>query len=196
MRTSWLVRGLVSTVVFGSLAAAPALMSSALAQGVVAPAATPDRFDIPATDDGLPGMGPVRRYTWFRKLWHDKRQKWATEVAQDQGAVVLLGDSITQGWNDRLPAAFPGMKVANRGISGDTTRGVLIRLKDDVLALNPTAVVLLIGTNDLEEGARPDVVESNTRLILAALREHNPRMPDRPVPGVPELGEDEAPVRL
>ena len=177
MRTSSLVRGLVAIVMFGGLAAAPTLMPTALAQGVVAPAVAPDRFEIPATDDGLPGMGPVRRYTWFRKLWHDKRQKWATEVAQDQGAVVLLGDSITQGWNDRLPAAFPGMKVANRGISGDTTRGVLIRLKDDVLTLNPTAVVLLIGTNDLEEGARPDVVESNTRLILAALREHNPRMP-------------------
>jgi lysophospholipase L1-like esterase len=177
MRTSSLVRGLVSIVMFGGLAAASTLMPTALAQGVVAPAVAPDRFEIPATDDGLPGMGPVRRYTWFRKLWHDKRQKWATEIAQDQGAVVLLGDSITQGWNDRLPAAFPGMKVANRGISGDTTRGVLIRLEDDVLTLNPTAVVLLIGTNDLEEGARPDVVESNMRLILTALREHNPRMP-------------------
>ena len=177
MHTSSLVRGLVAIVMFGGLVATPTFVPTALAQGVVAPAIAPDRFEIPATDDGLPGMGPVRRYTWFRKLWHDKRQKWATEVAQDQGAVVLLGDSITQGWNDRLPAAFPGMKVANRGISGDTTRGVLIRLKDDVLTLNPTAVVLLIGTNDLEEGARPDVVESNTRLILTALREHNPRMP-------------------
>ena len=141
-------------------------MSPALAQAVAAPAVTHDRFEIPANDDGLPGMGPLRRYTWFRKLWHDKRRSGRRRSQQDQGAVVLLGDSITQGWNDRLPAAFPGMKVANRGISGDTTRGVLIRLKDDVLALNPAAVVLLIGTNDLEEGARPDVVESNMRLIL------------------------------
>jgi lysophospholipase L1-like esterase len=159
-----------------SLALAPCFQAHALAQAAIAPAVV-DRFEIPDNDDGLPGMGPLRRYTWFRNLWRDKRTKWATEVQQDRGAVVLLGDSITQGWNDRLPAAFPGMKVANRGISGDTTRGVLLRLKDDVLALDPKAVVLLIGTNDLEEGARPDIVESNMRLILTALRDHNPAMP-------------------
>jgi len=38
------------------------------------------------------------------------------------------------------------MKTANRGISGDVTRGVLYRMKEDVLDLNPKAVVLLIGT--------------------------------------------------
>ena len=91
--------------------------------------------------------------------------------------MVFLGDSITQGWDEGLDAAFPGMKVANRGISGDTTRGVLIRLQEDVLALNPTAVVLLIGTNDLEEGATPETIAGNLRLILAELKRHNPRMP-------------------
>ena len=173
MRTSVRAHIGVSIVLLGGLWAG----ATVLGQGVAAPAATTDRFEIPATDDGLPGVGPLRRYTWFRKLWHDKRQQWATEVARDQGAVVLLGDSITQGWNERLPSAFPAMKVANRGISGDTTRGVLLRLNEDVLTLNPTAVVLLIGTNDIEEGARPDVVEHNTRLILAALRDHDARMP-------------------
>ena len=69
------------------------------------------------------------------------------------------------------------MKVANRGISGDTTRGVLLRLEEDVLALHPTAVVLLIGTNDLEEGATPEVVAGNLKLILAALKRHDARMP-------------------
>ena len=147
-----------------------------------APAATQsttpvDRFEIPATDDGLPGIGPLRRYGWFRKLWHDKRSRWATEQQTDRNAVVFLGDSITQGWNEQLAPAFAGMKVANRGISGDTTRGVLLRVQEDVLALAPKAVVLLIGTNDLEEGARPDVVESNMRQILAAFRNHDARMP-------------------
>jgi lysophospholipase L1-like esterase len=134
------------------------------------------RFSIPPTDEGLPGAGPIRRYDWFQKLWTERRSAWATQVEEDQGAVVFLGDSITQGWKG-LPAAFPGVKVANRGISGDTTRGVLIRLDEDVLALNPAAVVLLIGTNDLEEGATPEVIAGNLKLILAALEGHDPEMP-------------------
>jgi lysophospholipase L1-like esterase len=137
----------------------------------------PDRLALPATDDGLPGAGPIRRYDWFQKLWRDRRSAWAARREQDRGAVVFLGDSITQGWGGGLGAAFPGIKVANRGISGDTTRGVLIRLEEDVLALDPVAVVLLIGTNDLEEGAAPEVIAGNLRLILAAMKQHNARMP-------------------
>ncbi len=138
--------------------------------------AVADKFAIPATDEGLPGAGPIRRYDWFQKLWHDRRSRWAAERARDQGAVVFLGDSITQQW-EGLGAAFPGVKIANRGISGDTSRGVLIRLQDDVLALKPTAVVLLIGTNDLDEGATPEIIAGNVRLILAELKQHNPRLP-------------------
>lgn len=135
------------------------------------------RLQIPATDDGLPGAGPIRRYDWFRKLWVERRSQWARQVKRDQHAVVFLGDSITQGWGDDLGGSFPGLKVANRGISGDTTRGVLIRLNDDVLSLNPRAVVLLIGTNDLEEGADPATIANNVKLILEALKKHNARLP-------------------
>jgi lysophospholipase L1-like esterase len=136
-----------------------------------------DRFAIPPTDDGLPGAGPIRRYEWFQSLWRERRSAWAKTVEQDRHAVVFLGDSITQGWGGGLGAAFPGVKVRNRGISGDTTRGVLIRLEDDVLAINPAAVVLLIGTNDLEEGATPEVIAGNLKLIIAGLERHDPRMP-------------------
>jgi lysophospholipase L1-like esterase len=151
-----------------------------LAPGVFpshAGAQAPDRFAIPATDDGLPGAGPIRRYEWFQRLWRERRSGWAESLEQDRGAVAFLGDSITQGWGGALAAAFPGVKVANRGISGDTTRGVLIRLQEDVLALAPAAVVLLIGTNDLEEGASPEVAVANLKLILAALKRHDARMP-------------------
>ena len=176
MKPAWSLRcltgGLVAAVVLG-------LAPGASRVGAQPAAVAPVLFglNIPDNDDGLPGLGPLRRYSWFRKLWHDRRTLWASQRDQDRGAVVFLGDSITQGWNERLATAFPGMRIANRGISGDTTRGVLLRLQDDVLALQPKAVVLLIGTNDLEEGARPDIVEHNMRLILSALRNHDPRMP-------------------
>src|SRR5437660_4776019 len=126
----------------------------------------PSQFQIPATDDGLPGAGPIRRYDWFRKLWTDRRTAWAARAEQDRNAVVLLGDSITQGWGEDFSACFPGMKIANRGISGDTSRGVLIRLQEDVLALHPLSVVLLSGTNDLEETAEPEAIVATLNLIL------------------------------
>ncbi|MBI5767383.1 MAG: DUF1080 domain-containing protein [Verrucomicrobia bacterium] len=161
------------------LAAAFAFASTVAFTRVVAqPApASANPLAIPATDDGLPGAGPIRRYEWFQNLWLQRRTQWARRVQQDQGAIVFLGDSITQGWGDGFNSQFPGLKLANRGISGDTTRGVLLRLKEDVLALNPKGVVLLIGTNDLEEGAEPETIAANLKLILAALRAHNAAMP-------------------
>jgi lysophospholipase L1-like esterase len=141
------------------------------------PAAAPNRLAIPATDEGLPGAGPIRRYEWFQRLWGERRTNWAARVQQDQGALVFLGDSITQGWADNIGGFFPGVKVANRGISGDTTRGVLIRMREDVLSLNPRGVVLLIGTNDIEEQAEPETIAANLELILAELKRHNPALP-------------------
>ncbi len=161
-----------------------AALASASAPTTPAPAATksaaaannPARFTLPPTDDGLPGTGPIRRYDWFQKLWTERRSGWARRVQQDQGALVFLGDSITQGWT-QVGALFPGTKIANRGISGDTTRGVLLRLDEDVLALKPRGIVLLIGTNDLEEQATPETAAANVALILAAIRRHDPKLP-------------------
>ncbi len=132
---------------------------------------------LPESDEGLPGTGPIRRYDWFRNLWNEKRKVWATKTQSDQNAVVFLGDSITQGWGDDMGNSFPGLKVANRGISGDTTRGMLVRLNDDVLALNPKGIVMLMGTNDLEEGADAPTVAGNIELILTAIQKHNPKTP-------------------
>lgn len=134
-------------------------------------------FDIPATEDNLPGVGPMRRYDWFKDLWSERRRMWAKQVEQDQEAVVFLGDSITQGWGESMGQAFEGMKVANRGISGDTTRGMLWRLKDDVLTLKPSAVVMLMGTNDLEEGAEAETIAANVKSIVAELKKYNSKLP-------------------
>ena len=160
-----------------ALAAAP--WSGLPAADAPPPITTPEaaRYRLPATDDGLPGAGPIRRYPWFQKLWAERRAAWAQRVDQDQHSVVFLGDSITQGWGDDLGRRFAGLKAANRGISGDTTRGMLLRLDEDVLALNPAAVVLLLGTNDLEEKAEPETIAANLRLILAALKRHRSSMP-------------------
>lgn len=132
---------------------------------------------LPFSYEGLPGEGPIRgEHDWFQKVWTERRSSWFHSTRADQGAVVFLGDSITQGWKD-LPDQFPEMKIANRGISGDTTRGMLIRLGEDVIALNPSAVVMLMGTNDLADGASAEIIAGNVKLILDALKAHNPGMP-------------------
>lgn len=106
-----------------------------------------------------------------------RRTAFATDAKDKKGAVVFLGDSITQGWSDDFHGDFGDLVVANRGISGDTTRGMLIRLQADVLSLDPSAVVMLMGTNDLEEKAEPETIADNVELIIAALKKHNPGMP-------------------
>jgi lysophospholipase L1-like esterase len=136
-----------------------------------------EHFQVPASDTGLPGAGPIRRYDWFRALWQERRSAWYQRREKDQHALVFLGDSITQGWGDDLGKSFDGTKVANRGISGDTTRGVLIRLQEDVLDLHPAGLIILIGTNDLEEGADPETVAANLRLILAEIKRFDPKLP-------------------
>ena len=152
----------------GLIALLPAFATLAQSHNVPPPGA---QFNLPETDTDLPGYGPIRREPWFRQLWQERRNRWAQQVQQDQQAVVFLGDSITQLWGDDLGGSFPGMKVANRGISGDTTRGVLIRLDEDVVRLHPSAVVLLIGTNDLEEHGYPEHAAENLRLIISALEQ-------------------------
>ncbi|MDA1068215.1 MAG: GDSL-type esterase/lipase family protein [Verrucomicrobia bacterium] len=133
---------------------------------------------LPVSYEGLPGDGPIRgQHEWFQKVWTDRRTSWFNSVEADQGAVVFFGDSITQGWDERLKPSFPGLKVANRGISGDTTRGMLIRLDEDVIALNPSAVVMLMGTNDLADGATPEQISGNVRLIIDALHKHDANLP-------------------
>ncbi len=61
-------------------------------------------------------------------------------------AVVMLGDSITAltDWN----ALLPSFDVANRGIPGDTTEGVLKRI-DSIIAMRPRCVAIMLGVNDL-----------------------------------------------
>ena len=140
-------------------------------------AAVADRFALPATDEGLPGAGPIRRYDWFQNVWRERRVRVGERARAGSGRGGLPRRLDHPGLGGGLGLAFPGVKIANRGINGDTSRGVLIRLQDDVLALNPAAVVLLIGTNDLEEGATPETIAGNVTLILAELKRHNPRMP-------------------
>jgi lysophospholipase L1-like esterase len=84
----------------------------------------------------------------------------------DHAAVVMLGDSITEAapWDELTSCR----SIANRGVGGDTTAGVLGRL-DGVLKLRPHAVFLMIGVNDVALGVAREQTLANYRGILDRL---------------------------
>ena len=76
-----------------------------------------------------------------------------------ENRVVFFGNSITEGWAPYFAAMFPGKPYIGRGISGQTTPQMLVRFRQDVIALKPGVVVLLAGTNDIAGNTGPSTVE-------------------------------------
>jgi len=81
------------------------------------------------------------------------------------GRVVFMGDSITDGWN--LAESFPGKPFVNRGISGQVTAQMLVRLYPDVVDLKPAAMVVLAGTNDIARNNGPVTLTMIEENIMA-----------------------------
>ena len=69
--------------------------------------------------------------------------------ASVEDRVVFLGDEITESWDRGNSKFFPGKPYLNRGIKGQTTPQMLIRFRQDVIALKPKVVVIMAGTNDI-----------------------------------------------
>ena len=79
--------------------------------------------------------------------------------AQGENRVVFMGNSITQGWIEARPEFFANRPYINRGISGQTTPQMLIRFRQDVIALQPKVVVILACTNDIAGNTGPSTLE-------------------------------------
>lgn len=73
--------------------------------------------------------------------------------------VVFMGNSIVEGWAPHFAAMFPGKPYVARGISGQTTPQMLVRFRQDVIALKPRVVVILAGTNDIAGNTGPGTLE-------------------------------------
>jgi lysophospholipase L1-like esterase len=75
----------------------------------------------------------------------------------DPQRVVFFGDSITDLW--KLEDYFPGKPYVNRGIGGQTTPQMLVRMYPDVIDLKPAVLVILAGTNDIARNTGPSTAE-------------------------------------
>jgi lysophospholipase L1-like esterase len=73
--------------------------------------------------------------------------------------VVFMGNSITEGFAPYFATLFPGQPYIGRGISGQTTPQMLVRFRQDVIALKPAVVVILAGTNDIAGNTGPSTLE-------------------------------------
>ena len=82
--------------------------------------------------------------------------------AAGEQRVVLMGDSITDNLHNtqRFGPFFPGKPYLNRGISGQVTGQMLLRFYQDVIVLQPKAVVIFGGTNDIGGNIGPVPLEA------------------------------------
>ncbi|MCO7630558.1 GDSL-type esterase/lipase family protein [Pseudomonas guariconensis] len=80
--------------------------------------------------------------------------------------IVMLGDSITARgeWSELTESR----SIANRGIGGDTTKGILSRL-DSIIKMQPNAIFIMVGINDLAVGYRPPQIVRNYKEVVERL---------------------------
>ncbi len=139
----------------------------------------------PATQ--IPAPNPESRYTsagWEGRSWLDQ-VKDSEHAAKDQKAqVLLLGDSITQGWGGpgrrvsspggaAFSKYFTDWRTVNMGMSGDRTQNLLWRIQHGALDVTPAAVVIAIGINNRND----DSAEAVAKGIEAVVREVKKRGP-------------------
>jgi lysophospholipase L1-like esterase len=94
----------------------------------------------------------------FGQVAHYRAENQRLVAREEKDRVVFLGDSIIQSWD--LGRSFPGHAYVNRGISAQTSAQMLVRFRQDVVALHPRAVVILAGTNDLAQNSAPETLEA------------------------------------
>jgi lysophospholipase L1-like esterase len=113
------------------------------------------------------------------------------KTATRRPCVVMLGDSLTAGvpWSE--VTEYTG--VANYGWSGDTTDGILYRLKE-VILLRPRAVFLMIGANDILKNAPIADIVKNIRTIVERLEAEEIAVNVHPVLPFVDAGERVAQV--
>lgn len=109
--------------------------------------------------------------------WDQKVLQFSEENTYfEKGQIVFVGDSITDAYNlEEFYSAYNlSFNLYNRGIGGDTTAGMLKRLKTSLFDLEPSKIVILIGINDLNAGKSSEYVIDNYKKILTNIKNNLP----------------------
>ena len=101
---------------------------------------------------------------WPNLAKYRKANEELKDSSSSGDRIVLVGDSITEGWTEFNPGFFQENNMVNRGISGQTTPQMLIRLKQDAIHLDPKIIIINGGTNDIWGNtgpSTPDMIIDN-----------------------------------
>lgn len=122
---------------------------------------------------------------WMKRHRHQKKQ--LTGDAAAKAKVLFLGDSITMMWHPAGKWAngmatwkkvYEPMGAVMAAISGDKTDQLLWRFAVDGMLddpkLRPEVVVLMIGTNNLSRGDKPEQVAEGIRYVVEVLKKKLP----------------------
>jgi lysophospholipase L1-like esterase len=150
------------------------------------PSGAIDTAVTPLTESDLPLLQrelvriKTRLDDWPAMARYAKDNATVAPPAAGESRVVFLGDSITDAWDDpKYGGFFPGKPYVNRGISGQTTPQMVLRMPADVLALAPKVIVLLAGTNDIAGNTGPmtiEQIEGNIQMICELAKLHDATM--------------------
>ncbi|MET3436696.1 GDSL-type esterase/lipase family protein [Sphingomonas sp. 1185] len=122
-----------------------------------------------------PDEGEIRLHNDFGWLG---RYQQANARVTGPVTIVFMGDSITQGWFDKMPGFFTPGRIG-RGIGGQTTTQMLLRFRQDVIDLKPKVVQIMAGTNDIAGNTgpmTPEQTEANIMSMAELARAHGIRV--------------------
>jgi len=142
-----------------------------------------DAQEAKVTDETLSTTTPLSRME--QEWWKNRHELRLEQKAKlDQLDLLLVGDSITQGWESTgkpvFEATFGDLKTFNLGFSGDRTEHVIWRLQnDEVDGLKPAVTMVLIGTNNT--GQKMDKPEDIAAGVKAIIDELTTRLPETKV---------------
>jgi lysophospholipase L1-like esterase len=88
---------------------------------------------------------------WIGLHVYAKANKELPPPTKGEKRVVFIGNSITENWVKEHPQFFTENNYVGRGIGGQTSPQLLSRFRQDVINLQPVAVVINAGTNDIAE---------------------------------------------
>ena len=118
----------------------------------------------------------MRKASWeMSEYYNNKVTSFGIQNANlSKGQIVFVGDSITDLYPLDDYYADLGLACYNRGIGGDVTQGVIDRLQVSIFDLQPSKIVLMIGTNDVDTGNSNETIISNYRKILDEIKKNQP----------------------